>query len=173
MKTVLLIMLLANFVVASSYKVDEKESSIKFEANKFLFVSVEGEFKKFKGVVHINQDNSLSKIDAFVEATSIDTKDEERDIHLNAIDYFNTNVFPKINFSSLNINKEKIEAKVTIKDITKKISFKIEKLNITNKELTFELSSKIPIDIFELNGSMSGVISNEITLFANIKASKI
>lgn len=95
MKIVLLFMLLASFAVASSYKVDEKESSIK------------------------------------------------------------------------------LEAKVTIKDITKKIFFKIEKLNILDKELTFELSSKIPIDIFELNGSMSGVISNEITLFANIKASKI
>lgn len=95
MKIVLLFMLLASFAVASSYKVDEKESSIK------------------------------------------------------------------------------LEAKVTIKDITKNIFFKIEKLNISDKELTFELSSKIPIDIFELNGSMSGVISNEITLFANIKASKI
>lgn len=173
MKKILFTIFFATSLFASTYKVDTKNSNITFEASKFLFVSVEGGFENFSGTIKTDDNDQLRDVLGVVSVGTINTEDEKRDTHLKEEDYFNALKYPTINFSSINIQKGYIEANVSIKDISKKLVFKIDNLEISKDNLLIKLHATVNMDDFGLNGSMSGVISNEIDVFANIKAIKL
>ena len=154
---------------SSEYMVDKKDSSIKFEASKMLFVSVDGEFSDFSGLV-IVENNKLTKIDGLVSVDSINTVNQERDDHLKADDYFHIAKFPNIVFKSNTIVDDVVKAKVSIKGVIKELDFKISELSISNKNVTFKLASTVDRQEFMLNGSMSAIIADNVDVIANIVA---
>ncbi|WP_419777471.1 YceI family protein [Malaciobacter marinus] len=173
MKKILLIAVLAISLFSSEYKVDKDYSSIKFKANKMLFVGVEGEFSQFSGIIKIDENNKLSNIDGKVSVNSINTEDIDRDEHLKADDYFNIIEFPNILFKSISITENTVKAMVSIKGIKKELTFNISEINVSEKSVSFKLSSIIDRQQFMLNGSKSGLFADNIELTANLIAVKI
>jgi polyisoprenoid-binding protein YceI len=59
---------------------------------------------------------------------SISTGNSDRDTHLNAEDFFNTERFPKMYFEStqFNLSNGKMRGEMTIKDTTKEIELDVE-----------------------------------------------
>ncbi len=172
MNKFILTLLLTVSLLANEYIVDKKQSDIRFEASKFLFVGVSGTFSKFEGSVLIDKDSRIIQMNGIVDINSINTKDEERDTHLKENDYFNIKQFPSIIFKSSKIINDKVIATIDIKGIKKELTFKIENIEITDTNLKFNLSSILNRQEFMLNGSMSAVIADNIDVFANIIARK-
>jgi len=171
MKKIFLTIALAVTLFSSEYIVDKEYSSIKFEASKMLFVGVDGEFNEFSGTIDI-KGNKLTKIDGVVSIDSINTEDTERDDHLKADDYFHMIKFPNVEFKSTLITDDIVKANITIKGITKELTFEISELSISKKNVTFKLTSTVDRQEFMLNGSMSVIMADNVDVIANIVATK-
>jgi len=79
---------------------------------------------------HTKPDYSDAKIVFTVDVNSVDTDNENRDKHLKGDDFFNAEKFPTMTFVStaftpLGSNKYKLDGNLTIRDVTKPVSFDV------------------------------------------------
>ena len=113
----------------SGWKVDKVHTSVGFAVRHMVISEVTGNFKDFNITVSTSTDDfSDAVIDATIKVASIDTDNERRDNHLESDDFFNAEKFPEIKFRSTSFekvgeNKYNITGDLTIRDITKKVTF--------------------------------------------------
>jgi len=82
------------------YKIDPVHSGIEFKVRHFLN-KIPGTFTTFQGDILFDKDEPAnSSATATIEVTSIDTRNEKRDAHLQSDDYFKAGQFPAITFTS-------------------------------------------------------------------------
>lgn len=170
MKKIFLILSLGVSVFATSYVVNKGKSSINFDATKFMFVGVQGHFYDFNATINVDENNKLSRLEGLIGIDSIDTADKKRDAHLKAQDYFDMQNHPTIVVNSQKIDAKILLANIQIKGIKKEIPFKISNLVVKKEFVSFTLSSVVDRQDFSLNGSMSGVISDNVDVIAHIIA---
>jgi polyisoprenoid-binding protein YceI len=97
-----------------------------------MVANVRGEFSGVSGTVVVNQENpSNSKIDATIDATTIHTRDVQRDAHLKSADFFDVEKFPTIRFVSTKVEKTgdeewKVTGDLTIHGVTKPVVLDVE-----------------------------------------------
>ncbi|NJO24863.1 MAG: YceI family protein [Bacteroidia bacterium] len=115
----------------TKWAVDKGHSNVKFSVVHMVVSDVEGYFKVFDGTVeHSKPDFSDAKINFSVDVTSINTDNERRDGHLKGDDFFSAAQFPQMKFEStsfkpLGNNKYQLSGNLTIRDITKPITFDV------------------------------------------------
>jgi polyisoprenoid-binding protein YceI len=172
MKKIMLILVMAINIFGATYTVEESSSDIKFEASKFMFVGVSGEFKKFSGKVVLDDESNIVSINGKIKIDSINTNDQKRDSTLKEDDYFYVDNFPYIIIKSLKIKDNIIEISTTIKGITKVLNFNIDKVEVDGSRLVMELSSVVNRQDFMLNGSLSVVISDDVNVKVELVAYK-
>jgi polyisoprenoid-binding protein YceI len=172
MKKIMLILLVAINIFASTYTVEESSSNIKFEASKFMFVGVNGEFEKFSGKVILDDELNLVSLSGKIKIESINTNDEKRDMHLKEDNYFYVDNFPYIDVKSLKVKGNMVEVLTTIKGITKVLNFNIDRVKVESSRLVLELSSVVDRQDFMLNGFMSSVISDAVNVKVELVAYK-
>jgi len=64
-----------------------------------MISNVKGHFAKVKGVLTLDQsDLRKSRVEAEIEAGSIETRDAQRDAHLKSADFFDVEKFPTLSF---------------------------------------------------------------------------
>ena len=113
----------------SEWKLDKAHSSITFTVRHMVISEVTGSFKDYTITLKSGKDDFA---DAVVQSTikvgSLSTDNTMRDGHLKSDDFFNAEKFPEINFKStsfekLGDNKYKITGDLTIRDVTKNVTF--------------------------------------------------
>src|SRR5260221_14481543 len=94
--------------------------------------TVRGHFRVLSGKLEIDEQHpENSWVEAEVDATSIDTRDERRDGHVRSPDFFDAPNYPKITFKSTKVEPEgdheyRVTGDLTIRDITKRVTFEAE-----------------------------------------------
>ena len=69
-----------------AWEIDPSHSAVTFSVKHMMFSTVRGQFKVISGHLHIDEQHpENSWVDAQVDASSIDTRDEKRDAHLNPL----------------------------------------------------------------------------------------
>jgi len=131
------IVLLAVFIVAafasaqSEWKLDKVHSSILFTVRHMVISEVTGSFKDFAIVLKSAKDDfSDAEVQSTIKVGSLSTDNAMRDGHLKSDDFFNAEKFPEINFKStsfekLGDKKYKITGDLTIRDVTKNVTFDV------------------------------------------------
>ncbi|MBZ5857495.1 YceI family protein [Flavihumibacter profundi] len=115
----------------TKWKVDKVHSSVRFSVTHMTISEVEGTFKTWDGTIeNTKPDFTDAKIAFTIDVNSITTENENRDNHLKSDDFFNAAKFPAIKFESttmqsLGNNKYKLNGNLTIRDITKPVSFDV------------------------------------------------
>ena len=115
----------------AKWKVDKAHSTIRFSVAHMVVSEAEGTFKVFDGTVeHTKADLSDAKINFSVDINSINTDNENRDKHLKSDDFFNAEKFPTATFVSTGFkpkgnNKYELTGNLTIRDITKPVTFDV------------------------------------------------
>jgi polyisoprenoid-binding protein YceI len=100
------IVLLALPLISLSQTIDIQKSIVEFEIENMYFNTVEGTFSGFSGNVKFDVNNlKESKINVCVDASSVNTNNDERDEHLKKADFFHIEKYPEICFSSSSITK--------------------------------------------------------------------
>lgn len=103
---------------ATTYKVDNTHSSVGFKIRHLVSKSA-GRFDKFDGSIVVDQaDLSKSSVDLTIDATSIDTDNENRDGHLKSPDFFDVEKFPTLTFKSTKVEKSGEDAYAVTGDFT-------------------------------------------------------
>ena len=127
---------LAAFLVLTSsvfaqtkWTVDPAHTFVNFSVKHLGISFVKGNFKKFDGS-YTSSKPDLSDINVSFSAdvASINTGVDQRDGHLKSDDFFNAEKFSTIKFESTSIKKGKgnnyiLTGKLTIRDVTKEVSF--------------------------------------------------
>lgn len=111
---------------------DPAHSEITFKVKHLMISNVKGEFKQFD-VSLISDDDKLTNAvaKASIQVASISTNNNDRDGHLKSADFFEVEKYPTIDFESTSIDvfddeNGQLKGKLTIKGITKELSFDLE-----------------------------------------------
>jgi polyisoprenoid-binding protein YceI len=84
------------------YTIDPVHSGVDFKIRHFIN-KVPGTFSEFSGSIHFDKENpENSKAEATIQVASVDTRNTDRDAHLQNEDFFKANLFPVIKFGSTN-----------------------------------------------------------------------
>ncbi len=120
------------------WAVDKNHSSVSFSAVHMLISETEGEFKDF--AVNVNsssEDFNGAEVSFVAKVASINTDSERRDTHLKSDDFFNAELYPELTFKGkLEKSGEKyvLKGDLTIRDITKPVSFDVDYLGTVSSE---------------------------------------
>lgn len=126
--------------LAGKWTLDKGHSNVKFTVTHMVVSEVDGSFKTFDGTVESSKpDFSDAVVNFTVEVASVDTDNENRDKHLRGDDFFNAEQFPQMKFQSTSFkplggNKYTLDGNLTIRDVTKPVSFNVTYGGSTNTQ---------------------------------------
>ena len=114
---------------AGTYTIDASHSRVGFSARHAMVTKVRGSFNEFSGSAVVADGAATITIE--IGAASIDTRNADRDGHLQSPDFFDAATFPKLTFASTSVkdsgtDKLVVEGNLTIKDVTKSITIEFE-----------------------------------------------
>lgn len=116
----------------ATYNVDMNHSSIEFAVKHMMVSKVKGFFESYDARVEATDLEDLTKaaVHFTINVSSINTRNEDRDNHLRSADFFDIDNHPTITFTSTKIEGSdddyKITGDMTIKGITKPVTFDVE-----------------------------------------------
>jgi polyisoprenoid-binding protein YceI len=118
--------------LTGDYDLDTAHSRLGFAAKHAMVTTVRGAFAGFTAQVHLDEEaieNSTARIE--IEAASIDTGNADRDNHVRAADFLDTETYPTITFVSTAAERRGpdqfvLTGDLTIRDITKPVSVTFE-----------------------------------------------
>jgi polyisoprenoid-binding protein YceI len=112
----------------AKYSVDKDHTEVGFDVRHF-FNKVHGRFNAFAGTIVFDEANPANiSVDATAETKSIWTDNDRRDAHLRSADFFAADSFPTLSFKSTKVsaagkNKYKVDGNLTLRGVTKPVSF--------------------------------------------------
>lgn len=116
----------------STWNVDPVHSTAQFKVRHLMISNVKGEFRNISGKLELDSANiTNSRIEASIDATTINTREADRDTHLKSADFLDVEKFPTLSFKSNRISREgegelTVEGDLTIHGVTRKVSFDVE-----------------------------------------------
>jgi polyisoprenoid-binding protein YceI len=119
-------------IATTTWNIDPAHSAAEFKVKHMMISNVKGQFAKVTGTLTLDEsDLSRSRVDALIEAASLETRDAQRDAHLKSADFFDVEKFPSLSFQSTRISLVKdgelaIEGDLTIRGVTRKVVFSAE-----------------------------------------------
>lgn len=170
----------------TTYSIDNTHSSVGFKVRHLVSKSA-GRFDKFSGTIVADQaDLSKSSVDLTIDATSIDTDNENRDGHLKSPDFFDVEKYPTITFKSTKIEKAGEDAyhvtgDFTMHGVTKSITIPVTVLGFAGAagggmagfESTFKVNRKdYAIEWNKALDSGGFVLGDEVEVAITIEANE-
>ena len=112
------------------WTIDTAHSSVAFSVRHLMISKVKGTFKEFSGTIVIDEDPLKSTVDARVGLASVDTGDEQRDAHLKGSDFFDTEQYPDMVFTTTGLREDGgdylLDGELSILGVTKPVTFELE-----------------------------------------------
>jgi polyisoprenoid-binding protein YceI len=115
----------------TKWGLDKAHTNVRFSVSHLVVSDVDGSFKSFDGsMTNSKADFSDAAISFTVDINSINTDNENRDKHLQSDDFFSAAKFPQMKFVSTSFkpvsgNKYTLTGNLTIRDVTKPVSFDV------------------------------------------------
>jgi polyisoprenoid-binding protein YceI len=122
----------ASPAAAETWTIDPSHSGAYFSVKHMMVTNVRGEFGDLKGTVQYDPaDLSGLKVEATIDAASIDTRNDKRDEHLRSADFFDTANHPAITFVSKKAvpagdGKFRLVGDLTMRGVTKEVTLDVE-----------------------------------------------
>jgi polyisoprenoid-binding protein YceI len=119
-------------VATTTWNIDPAHSVAEFKVKHMMISNVKGQFAKVSGTLTLDESElTNSRIEALIEAASIETRDAQRDAHLKSADFFDVEKFPTLAFQSSRISLVRdgelaVDGNLTIRDVTRKVTFNVE-----------------------------------------------
>ena len=116
----------------TTWNIDPVHSVAEFKVKHMMISNVKGQFSKLTGALTLDEsDLANSRVEASIEAASIETRDPQRDAHLKSADFFDVEKFPTLSFQSTGVTLVRdgelaVEGNLTIHGVTRKERFTVE-----------------------------------------------
>jgi polyisoprenoid-binding protein YceI len=116
---------------AVAYTIDPAHSTAGFKVRHLMVSNVRGEFSGIAGTVVFDAGTpEKSRVEARIDATTVHTRDDQRDAHLKSADFLDVEKFPAITFVSKKItgggDAWKVTGDLTIHGVTKEVTLDVE-----------------------------------------------
>src|ERR1700749_1685716 len=86
--------------IAGTWDIDPVHSDVSFSVLHMMVSKVRGRFGTVSGEITTAEDVTKSPVHATIDATSIDTNNEQRDNHIRSADFFDVENHPTWTFTS-------------------------------------------------------------------------
>jgi polyisoprenoid-binding protein YceI len=116
--------------VAGTWDIDPVHSDVSFSVRHMMVSKVRGKFLTFSGEIVTGEDLTGSSVIAAIDATSIDTNNEQRDGHIRSADFFDVENHPQWTYRSTGVRVDGdeivVDGELTIKGVTRQVPLKLE-----------------------------------------------
>jgi len=115
-----------------TWNIDPVHSVAEFKVKHMMISNVKGQFTRVKGFLARDEaDLTNSRVEASVDAASINTRDDQRDAHLKSADFFDVEKFPTLSFKSTKVTQIAggelaVAGELTIHGVTRNVAFTVE-----------------------------------------------
>ncbi|KGN33912.1 hypothetical protein N802_09005 [Knoellia sinensis KCTC 19936] len=167
---------------AGTWAIDSSHTEVGFVARHLMVSKVRGYFKDVTGTVEIAEDITKSVVDVTAQTASVETGSADRDGHLKSADFFDVEQFPTMTFKSTSFDGEKLTGDLTIKDVTKPVTFDVDFGGVGqdpwgNTKAGFEATATVNRKDWDLNwnAALEGggvLVSDKITLNIDVQLAK-
>ncbi len=171
-------------VPAGTWIIDPSHSEVGFTTRHLMVSKVRGSFDKFSGTLTVADDFTASKVEATIDAASVNTRDENRDNHLRTNEFFDVEEHPTWTFVSTGLTSKgsdyTLNGDLTIKGVTKPVALALEVNGVSkdpwgNTKAGFSASTKINRKDFgvEFNAPLEAggfLVGDDVTLNLEIQA---
>jgi polyisoprenoid-binding protein YceI len=116
----------------STWNIDPVHSAAEFRVRHMMISNVRGRFTGVSGKLNYHSaDVAKSRVEASIDAASIDTRDPQRDTHLKSPDFFDVEKFPALTFSSSRVTRRAdggilVSGPLSIHGVTREVEFSVE-----------------------------------------------
>ena len=117
---------------SQEYAIDPAHTRAHFSVRHMMISNVKGEFTRVSGKVVLDPAVlAQSHVEAVIDASSLQTGDEQRDAHLKSADFLDVANHPEIRFVSKHIElagegEHLVKGNLTIRGVTKLVTLKVE-----------------------------------------------
>ena len=114
-----------------TYIIDSAHSSAQFSVRHMMVSNTKGEFSKVQGTIEYDARNpAASKVEAVIDATTVNTREAKRDADLKGAEFFDVAKYPTIVFKSKQVTKSgdnlRVTGDLTIRNVTKEVVLTVE-----------------------------------------------
>ena len=119
-------------VHADTWQIDPMHTAVEFTVRHMMISNVKGTFEKTTGTVTVDsKDPTTAKIDATIDASSINTRVERRDADLKSPNFLDVAKYQTITFKSTKVEaagegKWKVTGDLTLHGVTKPVVLDVE-----------------------------------------------
>lgn len=118
--------------MSATYTIDPAHSTAQFVVRHMMITNVRGGFNNIQGTVTWDAANpAATAIDVAIDASTINTHEEQRDNHLRSADFLDVEKFPSITFRSTGAQaagdgEVSVAGELTIHGVAKPVTLKVE-----------------------------------------------
>ena len=116
----------------TAWNIDPVHTVAEFKVKHMMISNVKGQFTTVTGVMTLDEaDVTRSRIEASIQAASVNTRDAQRDAHLKSADFFDVEKFPTLSFKSTRVTRSgdgelAVTGDLTIHGVTHEAAFAVE-----------------------------------------------
>ncbi|HTV58200.1 MAG TPA: YceI family protein [Verrucomicrobiae bacterium] len=117
---------------ATTWKIDPAHTVAEFKVKHMMITHVKGQFTEVSGTLNLDEpDVTKSRIEASINAASINTREPQRDGHLKSADFFDVDKFPTLTFKSTGVTRKgegelAVAGDLAIHGVTRPVVFHVE-----------------------------------------------
>ena len=122
----------ASSATTTTWNIDPVHSNAEFRVRHMMISHVRGQFSGVTGkLTYDSTDVAKSRVEASIDAATIDTRDPQRDTHLKSPDFFDVEKFPSLTFSSSRVTRKAngnilVAGPLSIHGVTREVEFTVE-----------------------------------------------
>lgn len=117
---------------ATQWNIDPTHSEVQFKVKHLVISTVTGTFNTFSATAYTPVEGwNNAQIEFTTDINSIDTNNEQRDVHLKSAEFFDAETYPQLKFKSTEFaqkseNRYELTGDLTIKNVTKNVTLQVE-----------------------------------------------
>jgi len=171
------------------WSIDPAHSRIGFHVRHLMISNVHGQFGKWDGVLEFDPDESTqSRVSVKIDASSVDTREPQRDGHLRSVEFFDVENHPHITFETTEVERHtldgyEVSGNLTIRGVTRRVLLDVSRSQVIvdhagQQRVAFAVSGTISRKdygltwnfVLETGGVMVG---DKVTITAEIEAVRL
>jgi polyisoprenoid-binding protein YceI len=119
----------------ATYQIDPQHTGAHFKVRHMMISNVKGEFTRVTGSVEFDPSKpDAARVEVVIDATSINTREGQRDGHLKSADFLDVEKYPEITFRSTSAvaagnNSYEVVGELTVHGVTRPVALHVESVS--------------------------------------------